>query len=177
MNKDLSFEQVKNYFTTKAFHSNRQDIKPVVRVTDLFLLPNQFAYSIDCEKAALTEVYGNCKSLNLALEDLKSIDIFYEVVNPRDIPIFTQSILKNFNYLLSNEAVSKPLRNSFSVSYRSQNIKGKRAVIKRDTFVSSGNKGIVYETIGIITVLPYSNRFYSKPQMFGPDSEFSAKSF
>lgn len=176
MNKMLSFEEIKSAIRHQPFDLVENAKSEKIELADLVLMPNQFAYSVNCQTAELERVVGNTQILGLINQDFKSIDVFYELVHPQDVALYVNTTLNNFEFMLGDAKKCLPMRNLFSMSYRARKVNAGHNWVKRDTFASESYKGIVSKTIGIITMVPFMAVSHRQPQCFGPDSRHSPDS-
>ena len=107
-----------NEFNIKQpFH--RLDNSSIIdkKLSGFNILPNQFAYVVDCRNNDIVEVAGNIKDL-LGLKKTETISVLQERIHDKFVDKYIQETLRNFKFAYSHDAAMRmPLRNIFHSNF------------------------------------------------------------
>ncbi|MGJ3236369.1 response regulator transcription factor [Marivirga sp.] len=173
--KSISFNFVNQYQRKQSFQQINAEAIQAKPFDSLALMPNQFAYLVECENNRLIDYKGSLSNL-LGLKTLNSIEDIQDRIKETYIDKYIKETVKNFEFMFGDFEKSLPMRNIFSSTFMIQVGLFRYQPFMRQTFsMRSDNQGIITHTGGIYTLIEgvkINTQPFINHKVYGPDAPF-----
>lgn len=134
------------------------------------LLPNQFAYLIDCSKSEVSAVNGALKPLTGIDKNEISTDHIYDIMSGDVLADFLGVVRDGFEVIKNTPTGTLPFRNGLSHICALKKVGGANYTFHRMAWIWEGDaQGLFTKTISIYTLLHKGKYQESNPMMVGPE--------